>query len=287
MWVIIFFQREILMDFMCSIWKLLQNVTGDLPPSRVCRVPLCRKDSFPDPRYVRDPQHSTLQDWLLGVSFWSLWGHPAAGGHWWSLPCRFVLLCSATALKIHLAAFLQKSRGQNPPSSWQVVGHYLQQSNILCRFFCLVIFNLDHFTNLFYNLAAQREVPGQPWSRAGRAGCPPGSRGRAAGGLLPSDHGTWLELSWSTFTSPNHVLKMSDLQHHPFCSTGLVPCHSLVIVGVANSKFWLLLLRKRMKMLKNCSLFEASAVPLSWSIQLVLLWCYCRIGILLVTARYP
>lgn len=149
-------------------------------------------------------------------------GTSCCWSNWLALSFHFVLLCSATALKIHLAAFLQKSRGQNPPSSWQAVGHHSQQSGILHRFFCLVIFNLDHFSNLFYNLAAQREVPGQVWSRAGRAGCPPRSRGRAAGGLVPSDHRTWLELSWSTFTSPNQVLKMSDLQRYLFYSTGLV-----------------------------------------------------------------
>lgn len=77
--------------------------------------------------------------------------------NWLSLSFHIVLLYSATALKIRLAAFLQKSCGQNPPRSWQSVNHHLQQGNTPCRFFSLVIVNLDHFNNLFYNLAAQRE----------------------------------------------------------------------------------------------------------------------------------
>lgn len=113
------------------------------------------------------------------------------------------LLSSAIALNIHLTAFPQKSCRLNPPSSWKAVGHHLQQSIILHRFFCWVIFKSDHFSKMFCSLTARRKVPAQTWSRAGKAFCPPGSTGRAAEILLPSDRGTWLELSWRNFTSPN------------------------------------------------------------------------------------
>lgn len=120
--------------------------------------------------------------------------------NWLSPLFYFILLSSATALKIHWTAFPQKSCGLNPPSSWKAVGHCLQQS---VRFFCWVIFNSYQFSNLFSSLTAQRKVPGQTWSRAGKAVCHPGSSGRTAGSFQPSGHGTWLELSCSNFASQN------------------------------------------------------------------------------------
>lgn len=113
-----------------------------------------QKGLIPWSMLCKGPQHSTLQDWLLGVSFWSLWGHPGA------TDCHYHFILSSFAQLLHWKSiWLLSCRSQcrqNPPSVWQAVGHHLQHGNILRIFFCLVIFNLDHFSNLFYNLAAQR-----------------------------------------------------------------------------------------------------------------------------------
>lgn len=190
------------MAFTSSIQKLLQIVTGTLLPSR-------------DEEFLAAERIHSLIHALWGTPtlntveltfrhlFLAIMGTLCCWRNWLSLLFYFILLSSATVLKILLTAFPQKSCGLNPPSSWKAVGHHLQQSIILQRFFCWVIFNSDHFISLFYSLTAQRKMPGQTWSRAGKAACPPGSTGRATEGLLPSDHGTWLKLSCSNFTSPN------------------------------------------------------------------------------------
>jgi len=38
---------------------------------------------------------------------------------------------------------------------------------------------------------------------------------------------------------------MSDLQHHSFCSTGLVACHILVIVGVSKQQVLAAVIEKK------------------------------------------
>lgn len=200
------------------------------------------------------------KDWLLGTSFQWLWGHFVAA-----------LFCSATALKVRLTTFPQKPCRQNPPSSWQAVGHHLQHSNILSRFFSLVIFCLEHFNNLFYNLVTGRGVPGQSreqWeaSRSSAAFSPwhwPRTRRKHLHSFMPFTEDFKL-------SGPSFLFYRSDPMPQ------LINCKLRANCGSCSwEKVW------------NCSLFKASVVPLSWRIQLVLPSCSCRIRLLLVTACYP
>lgn len=164
------------------------------------------------------PRHSALQDWLLGVSFWSIWGHPADGATDWHY--HFVL--SSFAQPPHWKSiWLLSCRSQvdkTHPAAGKLLAIICSRA-VFCIDFSAWLFLIWIISATCFTTWPHKERC-QDRSGAGLGG--PAALLGAEGGQQEVCCLHTIVLDWSTFTSPRQVLKMSDLQHYLFYSTGLV-----------------------------------------------------------------